>query len=50
MWKYKNRVIRVGKPWTDDEGTKHPYNWVNWDFHRKKVVGVRYIGEAYNGS
>ena len=27
MWKYKDRVIQVGRSWTDDEGTQWPWSW-----------------------
>jgi len=50
MWQYKNRIIRVGKPWVDDEGTKHPWNWMRWDYWRKKEVGVKYVGDLNNGT
>lgn len=50
MWQYKNRIIRVGKPWVDDEGTKHPWSWMRWDYWRKKEVGVEYIGDPNNGA
>ena len=26
-WKHNDRVIRVGKSWTSDDGYRHPYNW-----------------------
>ena len=26
-YKYKDRYLKVGKAWTDDENFKHPYNW-----------------------
>ena len=50
MWQYKNKIIRVGKPWVDDEGTKHPWNWMRWDYWRKKEVGVEYVGDLNNGT
>ena len=40
-WKYKNRTIRVGKAWVDDNGFKHPYNWTSaWSDTDKKNWGV----------
>lgn len=26
-YKYKERILTLGKAWTDDDGFKHPYNW-----------------------
>jgi len=26
-YKYKDRTLKVGKAWKDDDGFKHPYNW-----------------------
>ena len=26
-YKYKERYLKVGKAWQDDDGFKHPYNW-----------------------
>ena len=26
-YKYKERILKVGSGWTDDDGFKHPYNW-----------------------
>jgi len=26
-YKYKDRYLKVGKAWQDDDGFKHPYNW-----------------------
>ena len=26
-YKYKERTLKVGKAWQDDDGFKHPYNW-----------------------
>lgn len=39
-WKYKDRIIRVGRSWRDDSGTKHPYNWVIWSDEEKKQAGL----------
>jgi len=49
MWKYKNKIIRVGKSWVDDEGIKHPWNWMRWNPIRKQEVGMVYVGET-NGT
>ena len=30
-YKYKERYLKVGKAWQDDDGFKHPYNWsISW--------------------
>ena len=28
-YKYKDRYLKVGKAWQDDENFKHPYNWAS---------------------
>ena len=28
-YKYKDRYLKVGKAWQDDDGFKHPYNWLS---------------------
>ena len=28
-YKYKERMLEKGSPWTDDDGVKHPYNWAS---------------------
>ncbi len=30
MWKYGSRVIKEGRPWTDDNGITHPRLWRRW--------------------
>jgi hypothetical protein len=40
MWKYQNRVIKVGRAWTDEDGVKHPTNWSNWDADTKAAKGL----------
>ena len=40
MWKYQNRVIKVGRGWTDNDGVKHPSNWSNWDADTKAAKGL----------
>jgi len=30
MWKYGSRVIKEGRPWTDDNGVTHPRLWRRW--------------------
>ena len=39
-WKYKNRTIRVGKAWVDDNGIKHPNVWMRWTDAEKKAFGL----------
>ena len=28
-YKYKDRILKVGKAWKDDNGIQHPYNWLS---------------------
>ena len=41
-YKYKERYLKVGKAWKDDNGIQHPYNWASsWsvdDLKRWKVT------------
>lgn len=46
MWKYQNRVIKVGRGWTDNEGVKHPSNWNNWDADTKAAKGLVWEDDA----
>jgi len=40
-YKYKDRYLKVGKAWTDDENFKHPYNWSSsWSADDLKKWGV----------
>ena len=39
-WKYKDRVIRAGKAWIDDNGIKHPNVWMRWTDAEKKAFGL----------
>ena len=39
-WKYKDRVIRAGKSWIDDNGIKHPNIWMRWTDAEKKAFGL----------
>lgn len=45
MWKYQNRVIKVGRGWTDADGVKHPSNWNNWDADTKAAKGLVWVDE-----
>jgi len=42
-WKYKNRIIRIGRSWQDDNGIKHPYNWAIWSDEDKKKAGLVWV-------
>ena len=37
VWKYDGRQIRVGRVWTDNDGTMHSGRWVNWDADTKEA-------------
>ena len=40
-YKYKNRYLKVGKAWQDDDGFKHPYNWQSsWSADDLKKWGI----------
>ena len=40
-YKYKDRYLKVGKAWQDDDGFKHPYNWSSsWSADDLKKWGV----------
>ena len=40
-YKYKDRYLKVGKAWQDDENFKHPYNWASsWSTDDLKKWGV----------
>ena len=40
VWKYDGRQIRIGRVWTDNDGTMHSGRWANWDADRKEAMGV----------
>lgn len=42
MWKYSNRVLRVGRSWTDNNGVTHPSNWGKWSYEEKTSKGLVY--------
>ena len=46
MWKYKNRTLREGRAWTDDDGFQHPKNWAMWDTPTKTSRGLAWEDEA----
>ena len=40
-YKYKDRYLKVGKAWKDDNGIQHPYNWASsWSADDLKKWGV----------
>lgn len=39
-WKYNDRVIRVGRSWTDDNNVTHPTNWAVWSDADKTAMGL----------
>jgi hypothetical protein len=45
MWKYGDKTIRPGKPWTDSEGTQHPGNWNIWSKAEKDAKNIKEIIE-----
>ena len=46
-YKYKERTLKVGKGFTDDNGFKHPYNWASaWSDADKTSWGVTFEEDA----
>ena len=45
MWKYKNRIIELGKGWVDDNGVRHPSNWEIWSSKEKEERGITELTE-----
>ena len=42
-WLYSNKVIRVGRSWTDNDGVKHPVQWATaWSDEEKAAKGLTY--------
>ena len=39
-WKYNDRIIRVGRSWTNDDGITHPRNWAIWSDEDKVAAGL----------
>ena len=46
MWKYQDRVIKIGRGWTDNDGVKHPSNWNNWSADEKAARGLVWEDDA----
>jgi len=45
MWKYGNKTIKPGRPWTDSNGTQHPGNWNIWSKAEKDAMNIKEIIE-----
>ena len=39
-WKYNDRIIRIGRSWTNDDGITHPRNWAIWSDEDKVAAGL----------
>ena len=49
-YKYKERYLKVGSPWLDDDGIQHRYNWAaSWSADDLKKWGIS-IEEDTNNS
>ena len=46
MWYYQDKMIQVGRGWTDSKGVKHPRTWANWSEDRKKEMGMIFKAPA----
>ena len=40
IYKYKGRIIRRNRAWTDDNGIQHPSNWHVWSEEKKEEMGI----------
>ena len=45
-WKYSGRISRVGKAWTDNDGTKYPAVWSNYSADEKAAIGLTWEDEV----
>jgi len=45
-WKYSGRIIRVGKAWTDNNGTQYPAVWNNYSADEKAAIGLTWEDEV----
>jgi hypothetical protein len=45
MWKYKNKTIKVGRSFKDDDGVIHPPNWNIWSAEEKKAMQITEVVE-----
>ena len=39
-WKYSQKIIRLGRAWTDNDGIQHPANWGSWSDEQKTAAGL----------
>ena len=39
-WKYGDIYLKVGKSWTETNGTMHPAQWMRWTDSEKKAKGL----------
>ena len=44
-WKYNDRIIRVGRSWTNDDGITHPTNWAIWSDEDKVAAGLVWVDD-----
>lgn len=44
-WVYNGKVLREGRPWTDDNGIQHPGNWNVWTAGEKSAHGLTEVIE-----
>ena len=50
-WWYNNRKkLKEGRPWIDDNGVKHRYNWIKWSDLTKKIHGLTWEAEIQPAS
>ena len=45
-WKYSGIIIRVGKAWTDNNGTQYPAVWSNYSADEKAAIGLTWEDEV----
>ena len=45
-WKYSGRIIRVGKAWTDNNGTQYPAVWSNYSADEKAASGLTWVDDV----
>ena len=45
-WKYSGRIIRVGKAWSDNNGTQYPAVWNNLSADEKAAIGLTWEDEV----
>ena len=45
MWKYGDKTIKPGRPWTDSTGMQHPANWHIWSKAEKDALNITEVIE-----